>query len=88
MPSRLRLVAMARGDLPVANSRKMRRTTTASASSILRSPRTAHGDRLEKAETEFASLGIRLINASEIAPITELMVPSSERHAPFLYKKE
>jgi hypothetical protein len=54
----------------------------------LRSPRTAHGDCLEKAETEFARLGIRLIKASEIAPIIELMAPSSERHAPFQYKKE
>lgn len=38
MLSRFRSVAMARGDFPTANSRKMRRTTAASASLILRSP--------------------------------------------------
>jgi len=39
-PSRFRSVAMARGDFPTANSRKMRRTIGASISLILRSPRT------------------------------------------------
>jgi hypothetical protein len=65
----------------------MRRITTAFASSILRSlePRTRC---LEEAETEFAGVGIHLIKASGIAPIIELMAPSSERHALLLYKKE
>src|SRR5260370_634204 len=40
MPSRFRSVAMARGDFPAANSLKIRRTIVASASLILRSPRT------------------------------------------------